>query len=480
MPLAVLRSPLPISCSWILVFWNVDRDAREGWNSTTRRACSLAQNLLEQSPLSQGASRRGGVWKHEAGPEMREADSGIEPMLRIGSMRAARVVHVAQVEQVGDADQGAAQGHHRRVQRQRAVVPGPIQQAGPEQRQPAQQHAQRADVAVAAVAVDQAEDPDARGEQDERQFEAVAQPRGDAQRRNGGQHQRQQGAVRGAHERAGGAEAVDEGVEAEIHGRRTVTCGRGSVQKRYVITFSGSRHPLFLEMHRMSQPVPAVLSVALAVALAPAAFAALPPATPVAVAAGAAQDGTPGQSTATDPHVTDLDSVVVNANPLPDDAESLIRPVEVLTGARLDEARSSSLGQTVGKLPGVQSSYFGPGVGRPIVRGFDGARVQVLSNGLGSGDVSTVSVDHAVSIEPFLADQIEVLKGPSTLLYGSGAIGGAVNVVDGRVPQAATDQPLQGRAELRADSVNDGKTGMARLDGTSASGHLVFHFDALH
>src|SRR3546814_8932275 len=67
-----------------------------------------------------------------------------------------------------------------------------------------------------------------------------------------------------------------------------------------------------------------------------------------------------------------------------------------------------------------------------------------------------------------------------SLLYGSGAIGGAVNVVDGRVPQAVTDEPLQGRAELRAGSVNDEKTGMARLDGTSASGNLVFHFDALH
>src|SRR5690606_1767841 len=223
-------------------------------------------------------------------------------------------------------------------------------------------------------------------------------------------------------------------------------------------------------------PVPAVLSVALALALSPVAFAAPPPAGAPAATTGAAERGT----STTDPHVKDLGSVVVTATPLPDDAESLIRPVEVLTGARLDEARSSSLGQTVGKLPGVQSSYFGPGVGRPIVRGFDGARVQVLSDGLGSGDVSTVSVDHAVSIEPFLADQVEVLKGPSTLLYGSGAIGGAVNVVDGRVPQAATDQPLQGRAELRADSVNDGKTGMARLDGTSASGHLVFHFDALH
>ena len=181
-----------------------------------------------------------------------------------------------------------------------------------------------------------------------------------------------------------------------------------------------------------------------------------------------------------DHDAVDLDAVVVKANPLAGSAEDLTRPVEVLTGEKLDEAKANSLGETVNKLPGVQSSYFGPGVGRPIVRGFDGARVQVVSDGLGSGDVSTVSVDHAVSIEPFLADQIEVLKGPATLLYGSGAIGGAVNVIDGRVPEAVTAQPLQGRAELRAGSVNDERTGMVRLDGTSASGNLVFHFDALH
>ncbi len=128
----------------------------------------------------------------------------------------------------------------------------------------------------------------------------------------------------------------------------------------------------------------------------------------------------------------------------------------------------------------MQSSYFGPGVGRPIIRGLDGARVQVLSDGMATGDVSTVSVDHAVSIEPFLADQIEVLKGPATLLYGSGAIGGAVNVVDGRIPERATERPLEGRAELRGGTVNDERTGMVRLDATSASGNLVFHFDGLH
>ena len=189
----------------------------------------------------------------------------------------------------------------------------------------------------------------------------------------------------------------------------------------------------------------------------------------------------PVEAEAHDQHQpVDLTTVQVRATPLAGTAEDLARPVEVLAGERLDAVKANSLGETVSRLPGVQSSYFGPGVGRPIIRGFDGARVQVLSDGLGSGDVSTVSADHAVTLEPFLANQIEVLKGPATLLYGSGAIGGAVNVVDGRIPEAVTAQPLQGRAELRAGTVNDERTGMVRLDGTSASGNLVFHVDALH
>ena len=189
------------------------------------------------------------------------------------------------------------------------------------------------------------------------------------------------------------------------------------------------------------------------------------------------------QQTVHDDHLhdpIDLDAVQVRATPIRATADQLSRPVEVLAGERLDAAKSATLGDTVSRLPGVQSSFFGPGVGRPVIRGFDGARVQVLSDGLGTGDVSTVSVDHAVSIEPFLANQIEVLKGPSTLLYGSGAIGGAVNVVDGRVPERTTYEPLEGRAELRAGTVNDERTGMLRLDGTTAGGNVVFHFDALH
>lgn len=177
------------------------------------------------------------------------------------------------------------------------------------------------------------------------------------------------------------------------------------------------------------------------------------------------------------PDPKDLDAVVVNASPFKGSAESLARPVEVLSGQAFDRAKASNLGDTVSRLPGVQSSYFGTGVGRPVIRGQDGPRVQVLSSGVGSMDASTVSADHAVSIEPFLADQIEVLKGPATLLFGSGAIGGAVNVVDGRLPDSLPDEPLSGRVELRGNTINDERSGMFRLDGVQ--GNWVLHLDGL-
>ncbi|MBP6626041.1 MAG: TonB-dependent receptor [Arenimonas sp.] len=170
-----------------------------------------------------------------------------------------------------------------------------------------------------------------------------------------------------------------------------------------------------------------------------------------------------------------LDAIEVTASPLRNAIDNLARPVTVLTGEALDANRAGTLGETLERQSGVQSSYFGAGVGRPIIRGQDGARVQVVNNGTGSGDVSTVSVDHAVTIEPFLADQIEVLKGPATLLYGSGAIGGVVNVVDGRVPTRQVGRTASGRAELRHGSAADETTGMARFDADA--GALTLHAD---
>lgn len=172
-----------------------------------------------------------------------------------------------------------------------------------------------------------------------------------------------------------------------------------------------------------------------------------------------------------------LNAIIVTAVPLDQPLDQIVAPVAVLAGAQLDEVKSSTLGDTVSTIPGVQTTSLGQAVGRPVIRGLDGPRVAVTENGLGSEDVSNVSQDHAVTLEPFLADQIEVLKGPATLLYGSGAIGGIVNVVDGRIPEHAPEKGFSGRAEARYDSGSDGRTGMFRMDGGNQS--FAMHVDAL-
>ncbi|MFZ9933950.1 MAG: TonB-dependent receptor plug domain-containing protein [Arenimonas sp.] len=178
----------------------------------------------------------------------------------------------------------------------------------------------------------------------------------------------------------------------------------------------------------------------------------------------------------TDPEKT-LDSIVVTASPLGNRIDDFAKPVSVLAGEALDLAKSNTLGETVAGETGVQSTFFGVGVGRPIIRGQEGSRVQVLANNMLTGDVSTVSADHAVTLEPFLADQIEVLRGPAVLLYGSGAIAGAVNVVDGRIPTTPYADAFGGKAELRYNSANDGYTGMGRLDGNFADESFSWHID---
>lgn len=172
-----------------------------------------------------------------------------------------------------------------------------------------------------------------------------------------------------------------------------------------------------------------------------------------------------------------LDTVKVTATPLDTALDELARPVDVLAGVGLDDRRAGTLGETVASLAGVQSSHFGPGVGRPIIRGLDGGRVSVLANGLSTLDVSTVSVDHAVAIEPFLADRIEVLKGPANLFFGNGAIGGAVNVVDHRIPTERSERFISGRAEVRTGTGNEEKASLFRLDG--GSGNFAWHLDGL-
>lgn len=172
-----------------------------------------------------------------------------------------------------------------------------------------------------------------------------------------------------------------------------------------------------------------------------------------------------------------LEGVTVNAVPMGQQADQIVAPVAILSGSALDDARQGTLGETVAGIPGVQTTGLGKAVGRPVIRGMDGPRVAVLENGMGAQDVSNISQDHATSVEPFLADQIEVLKGPATLLYGSGAIGGVVNVVDGRIPSKAPANGFAGRTEARYDSGTAGKTALFRAD----AGHDQFaiHVDGM-
>lgn len=155
---------------------------------------------------------------------------------------------------------------------------------------------------------------------------------------------------------------------------------------------------------------------------------------------------------------------------------ALASPVQVLEGEALEARRSATLGETLASEPGVQATHFGAGASRPVIRGMDGPRVQVLSGGSAVQDASNVSPDHAVMADSMLAEQIEVLRGPSALLYG-GAVGGVVNVLDGKIPTAAPENGVQGSAQARYSSADRGKTGAFALTG--GQGPLVVHVEGM-
>lgn len=149
------------------------------------------------------------------------------------------------------------------------------------------------------------------------------------------------------------------------------------------------------------------------------------------------------------PPASELPEVTVTGSPLGSGLFELVQPAELLTGRRLDQLRSGSLGATLESLPGMSASSFGPGASRPIIRGLDGDRVRILQNGVGTLDASSLSNDHAVPYDPLGAERIEVVRGPAAVLYGGNAVGGVVNIIDNRIP----DQPISGfagRGELAA------------------------------
>jgi iron complex outermembrane receptor protein len=176
-----------------------------------------------------------------------------------------------------------------------------------------------------------------------------------------------------------------------------------------------------------------------------------------------------------DAPVKKVESITVTASPLGRAESEMAQPATVLTGDDLRRKRAASIGDTLAQEPGVQSSSFGPGAGRPIIRGLDGPRIRVLENGIGTLDASTVSPDHMVTTESLHADQIEILRGPASLLYGSGAIGGIVNVVSNLIPRER-GKDFGGDVETRFATGNHERTGAFNLNG--ATGDIAWHVDA--
>lgn len=172
----------------------------------------------------------------------------------------------------------------------------------------------------------------------------------------------------------------------------------------------------------------------------------------------------------------EIEEIVVQATPLDRNLVEMAQSATVLKEAALQRELANSIGETLSRQPGLANASFGQNVGRPVIRGMQGQRVGVLSNNMASGDASAVSQDHAVSTEPFLADQVEILRGPSTLVYGSGAIGGVVNTVTHTIPAELPEEPFSGRVIAQVDSASDQRFAGARIDFGLDS--FAFHANA--
>ncbi|MBP22529.1 TonB-dependent receptor domain-containing protein [Alcanivorax jadensis] len=193
----------------------------------------------------------------------------------------------------------------------------------------------------------------------------------------------------------------------------------------------------------------------------------------VALAASLAPMVVQAEGTATS-NSNELEAVNVSALPLGSGSPST--PYSVMDQQTLTQKNAATLGETLNNQPGVHSDTFGGGASRPVIRGQSGPRVGVLNDGSAVLDASSISPDHTVTVDPMLARQIEVLRGPSTLLYGSGASGGVVNVLDSRIPTERPREEVEGFVGARANTVADANATAAGIT-FSATDHLVFRVE---
>ncbi len=211
------------------------------------------------------------------------------------------------------------------------------------------------------------------------------------------------------------------------------------------------------------KPMPALVALLAGAAVLPAAVHAQDAATPTVPEVQAPQHERPDRS-------------IIVTGVRPSSRLDALSGVAVLQDSELHQAIRPSIGETLAHIPGVSASSFGPSASRPILRGLQGERVRVLTDGIGAIDVSNTSADHASIVNPLLAERIEVLRGPQSLLYGSSAIGGVINVIDRRVPSIIPDEPVHFGAIASYGSAANERSGAASLD-VPVGGGFVVHAD---
>ena len=169
-----------------------------------------------------------------------------------------------------------------------------------------------------------------------------------------------------------------------------------------------------------------------------------------------------------------IEEIVVRSHPLAQNGSA--QSVTVLSGDELAQKLQGSIGATVAREAGVQSASYGTAVGRPFIRGLGTTRIKTTQDSIDTLDVAVTSGDHPVAVEPFIADQVEILRGPSSLLYGAGAIGGVVNVETGRIARTVAEEAFSGGIELRGADNGNATTAAVRLDGKFTDA-LHWHLD---
>jgi iron complex outermembrane receptor protein len=172
-----------------------------------------------------------------------------------------------------------------------------------------------------------------------------------------------------------------------------------------------------------------------------------------------------------------VETIVVTASPLEHDRDELAIPVARIERDALLENLGSTLGETINRVPGVASTGFTAGASRPVIRGQNAFRTEVLEDGLRTQDVSQESPDHAVPVNPLVAQRVEIVRGPATLRYGGGASAGVVNVITNRVPDRNREEGISGEVFGGLGLVADERDFAASFDGRR--GELAFHADGV-